>query len=413
MEAAGHLMGRQPILNMLEEVVGYELLFRSSASPSSASVQNPHKATSKVILNLLSNFGIQEIVGTTRGFINIDSEMLMSETLELLPSEAISLELLESISITPEVIRRCLQLKKLGFMIALDNHCYSPDCIELYEGIVDIVKLDLIHTPLESQYRYVDLLGNFPLKLLAEKVDSRHVYLRSRKMGFELFQGYFFARPSLVQKARMGNVTATLFRLMQQLMNDADIDEIEETFKQNPSMTYKLLLLVNSVSIASREKIRTLRHALTLVGMTNLRRWVQLAIFADDGGQGLNNALLDMSVARAAFMQELARIDIGESKLMRRVNPDEAFMVGTLSILTDIYDVSIDEIISNLNLSDGIRAALVDRNGDLGSLLCLVEMMERLELDEAADCLEHLGVSLISVLNCQRSAYSWRSSITL
>jgi EAL and modified HD-GYP domain-containing signal transduction protein len=136
-------------------------------------------------------------------------------------------------------------------------------------------------------------------------------------------------------------------------------------------------------------------------------------MFADDGGQGLNSALLDMAVTRAAFMQELARLNFGESKLMRQVHPDEAFMVGTLSILTDIYDVSVDEIISNLYLSDGIRAALVDRNGDLGSLLCLVEMMERLELDEAAECLERLGVSLISVLNCQRNAYSWRSSISL
>lgn len=412
MEATGHLMGRQPILNRLEEVVAYELLFRSSSSPSSASVQNHLAATSKVILDLLSCFGIHEIVGTHRGFINIDSEMLMSEVIELLPSEAIGLELHESI-ITPDVIQRCRDLKKLGFTIALDNHHYSHDYIELYDGIVDIVKLDMVHTSLENQYRYVELLGHFPLKLLAEKVDSRHVYLRSRSMGFELFQGYFFARPSVVQKARMGNVTGTLFKLMQQLINDADIVEIEETFKQNPSMTYKLLLLVNSVSIASREKIRTLRHALALVGMTNLRRWVQLAMFAEDGGQGLNSALLDMAVTRAAFMQELARLNVGESKLMRQVHPDEAFMVGTLSILTDIYDVSVDEIITNLYLSDEIRAALVNRDGDLGSLLCLAEMMERIELDEAAECLERLGVSLISVLDCQRNAYSWRSNISL
>lgn len=413
MEATGHLMGRQPIINRLEEVVGYELLFRSSCSLSSAAVHNPLKATSKVMLDLLSNFGIHEIVGDNRGFINIDSEMLMSETVELLPSKAIGLELPENIIITPNVIRRCRELKELGFVIALDHHSYSPDFVELYDGLVDIVKIDLIHTSLEDQYRYVDLLGHFPLKLLAEKVDSRHVYLRCRSMGFDLFQGYFFARPSVVQKARMGNVTGTLFTLMKQLINDADIEEIEETFKQNPSMTYKLLLLVNSVSIASREKIRTLRHALALVGMTNLRRWVQLAMFADDGGQGLNSALLDMAVTRAAFMQELARLNFGESKLMRQVHPDEAFMVGTLSILTDIYDVSVDDIISSLYLSDGIRAALAGRDGDLGSLLCLVEMMERLELDEAAECLERLGVSLISVLNCQRSAYSWRSSITL
>jgi EAL and modified HD-GYP domain-containing signal transduction protein len=147
--------------------------------------------------------------------------------------------------------------------------------------------------------------------------------------------------------------------------------------------------------------------------MEHLRRWVKLAMFVDDGGQGLNSALLDMAVTRAAFMEELARLDIGGKRLIRLVNPDEAFMVGTLSILTNIYDVNIDDIITNLNLSDEIRAALIDKSGDLGTLICLVEMMERLELDEAAECLENLGVSLISVMNCQRKAYSWRRKLEL
>jgi EAL and modified HD-GYP domain-containing signal transduction protein len=328
-------------------------------------------------------------------------------------SDAIGLELLEDTIINPNVIRRCKELKKLGFVLVLDNHSYNPDYFELYDGLIDIVKLDLIHTPLEAQYRFVDQLGRFPVKLLAEKVDSRHIYLRSRQIGFELFQGYFFARPSVVQKARMGNVTSTFFTLKQQLAHEPDIDEIEETIKHNPSMMYKLLMLVNSVLYASREKIRTVRHALMQLGMEHLRRWVQLAIFIDDGGQGLDSALLDMVVTRAAFMEELTKLDIENSRLIRKVNPEEAFIVGTLSILTDIYDVSIDDIITNLNLSDDIQAAIKDRKGDLGTLLSFVEMMERLELDEATKSLEYLGISLNSVQDCQRNAYNWRSKYSL
>jgi EAL and modified HD-GYP domain-containing signal transduction protein len=178
-------------------------------------------------------------------------------------------------------------------------------------------------------------------------------------------------------------------------------------------MMYKLLMLVNSVSYASREKIRTVRHALTQLGMDHLRRWVQLAIFVDDGGQGLDSALLDMALTRAAFMEELAKLDTEGSRLIRKVNPDEAFMIGTLSILTDIYDVNIDEIITNLNLSDDIIAAIIDRKGDLGTLLSFVEMMERLELDEATMSLERLGISLNSVQDCQINAYKWRSRFSL
>lgn len=404
-------MGRQPILNGLEEVVGYELLFRSPQSPSSAAIVNSFQATSSVILNVLSHFSISEILGSHRGFINVDADMLMNETLELLPPEMIGLELLEDIVITRKVTDRCRELKEKGFVLALDDHRYDPAYEELYAGIVDIVKLDLVATPLNELYLDVEQLRGYPVRLLAEKVDSRHVYLRCRRMGFELFQGYFFARPSLMQKSRMENSSGTFFRLMQQLANDADFDEIEQTFKQSPALTYKLLLLVNSVSLTTREKIRTVRHAITQIGLNYLNRWVQLALFADDGGTGLNNALLEMAAVRAAFMEELARLEPRSPRLVRYAQPEQAFMVGTLSMLKDIYDVDLKVIVSQLNLSDEIQDALLHRGGDLGTLLCLVEMMEQLELDEAAGILEKLGITLDSVVSCQKKAYSWRNKL--
>lgn len=408
MDHSKHLMGRQPILNGLEEIVGFELLFRCPASLGAAEIQSPVRATSQVIFDILSSFGVREVLGEHRGFINVDADMLMSDAIELLPTENIGLELLEDLVITPEIVERCRELKKMGCLLVLDDHCYAPEYEPLYQGVVDIVKLDLIATPLEEVYREVGLFRRYPVKLLAEKVDSRHVYLRSRKMGFELFQGYFFARPTLVQKTRMANASASFFRLMQQLSGEADIDEIEETFKQSPALTYKLLLLVNSLAFVTREKIRTVRHAITQVGLEHLKRWVQLAIFADDSGSSLNNPLLDMAAVRAAFMEEMARLDLGNNRLVRQVLPEESFMVGILSILKDIYEIDMAEIVASLNLSEEIRDALVHRGGDLGTLLCVSELMERLELDEAAQCLERLGVSPAAVQACQKRAYQWR-----
>jgi c-di-GMP-related signal transduction protein len=406
-----YLMGRQPILNGLEEVAGYELLFRSPQSTSSAAILNSSRATSSVILNVLSNFSIGEILGGYRGFINVDAEMLMSVALELLPADMIGLELLESIVITPVIIDRCRTLKAKGFVLALDDHRYDPSFEELYAGIIDIVKIDLLATPLDEIYQDVEQLRRYPVKLLAEKVDSRHAYLRCRRMGFELFQGYFFARPSLMQKSRMANSSGTLVVLMQQLSTDADYDEIEQTFRQSPALTYKLLLLVNSVSYSTREKIRTVRHAITRIGLDNLSRWVQLAIFADDGGTGLNSALLDMAAVRAAFMEEMACLRPHSSRLLRYAHPEQAFMVGILSMLKDIYDVNLNEIVAQLNLSDEIQDALISRGGDLGTLLCLAETIELLELDEAAEMLEKLDIALDSVIACQHKAYSWRDKL--
>lgn len=409
MDNSSYLMGRQPILNGLEEVVGYELLFRSSKSIASASFQSPVQATCRVMFDTLSSFGLSEVLGDQRGFINVNAEMLLSDAIELLPITMIGLELLEDIEITPIIVERCRELKAKGCLLALDDHRYGPQYEVLYDGLVDIIKVDILDTPLEEQYREIEQFSRYPVKMLAEKVDSRHAYLRCRKMGFELFQGYFFARPSLIKKTRMANSSGIFFKLMQQLSQNEDIDKIEQTFKQSPALTYKLLLLVNSVSFASREKIRTVRHAITLVGLQHLKRWVQLAIFADDGGLGVENSLMDMAAVRAAFMEELARIELNKTRLLRYAHPDECFMLGTLSVLKDVFDIGADEMRVNLNLSDEILAALIAHEGDLGTMLCLAEMIEQLEFDEAEQCLERLGVSPESVLVCQKKAYNWRN----
>jgi c-di-GMP-related signal transduction protein len=406
-----HLMGRQPILNGLEEVVGYELLFRSPKSIASATIDCPVQASSRVMLDIISSFGISEVLGEHTGYVNVDAEMLLSDAIELLPAGMIGLELLEDVAITPAIIERCIFLKEKGYQLVLDDHRYSEQYKALYDGLVDIIKVDMLTTPLEDQYRELELFKQYPVTLLAEKVDSRHVYLRCRKMGFELFQGYFFARPSLIKKTRLANSASTYFQLMQQLSRDADINEIEQTFKQSPALTYKLLLLVNSVSFSTREKIRTVRHAIMQVGRQHLKRWVQLAIFADDGGLGIHNPLLEMAAVRAAFMEEMARLELSKTRLLRYAQPDECFMLGTLSVLKDVFEIGTDEMSKNLNLSDEILAALFAHEGDLGTMLCLAEMIEQLEFEEAEQCLGRLGVSPDLVLDCQKKAFSWRNSL--
>lgn len=401
-----HLMGRQPILNRLEEIVAYELLFRSPDSLTSASIKDSTQASASVIINLLSDFGIQEILGNHRGFINVEADLLLSDTIELLPTGIIGLEILETTVITPEVVDRCRTLKSLGFVLALDDHEYCSQHEPLYNGLVDIIKIDLQQTPLEQVYSMVERFKAYPVKLLAEKVCSRSVFLRSRSMGFELFQGYFFARPSLIQRKKLEDSVGILFELLQELSIEADLNRIEQIFKKSPVMTYKLLLLVNSVSTGLREKIRTVRHALSIIGLNHLKRWAQLAIFAADDSRSLDNPIVDMAAVRAAFMEELAQLNI------RGCTPDKAFMVGILSLLKDLYDISMNEIVTGLNLSDEICAALIDRSGPLGNLLHLVEMMERLEFEKASTLLVMIDIPLLTVLECQNKAFRWREAFT-
>jgi Predicted signal transduction protein containing EAL and modified HD-GYP domains len=155
-------MGRQPILNGLEEVVGYELLFRSPKSIATATIECPVQATSRVMLDVISSFGIREMLGDLPGYINVDAEMLLSDAIQLLPSDVIGLELLEDVVITPAIVARCRDLKAQGYQLVLDDHRYGPQYEELYDGLVDIIKMDMITTPLDDQYREVELFKRYP-----------------------------------------------------------------------------------------------------------------------------------------------------------------------------------------------------------------------------------------------------------
>jgi c-di-GMP-related signal transduction protein len=402
------LIGKQPILNCQEEIVAFELLFRSQRSGSSAKFDSATQASSRVILNMLSNIGIESLLGKHQGFVNVDLDLLMSDSIELLPKQLVGLELLESIEATPKVVERCRKLKSLGYQLALDDHKYCPSFEPLYNGLIDIIKIDLFTTPLSSLSGVVEQFRRYPVRLLAEKVETRQEFLLCRSLGFELFQGYFFARPTLIQKQRLTSCIQSFLKLMTQLGNDAEISELEGTFKESPVLVYKLLMLVNSVSFGLHDKVRTIRHAITVVGRQQLKRWVQIALFADDGRQDFNNPVMHMAVARANFMEELARAHphIGDC------SPDEAFMAGILSMLKDVYDIVIDNVIAGLNHLEDIEDAVEEERSKINILLCLARMIEKNKLDEAAEYFELLGISLESVFECQKKAFDYHMGLS-
>ncbi|NVN92621.1 MAG: HDOD domain-containing protein [Desulfuromonadales bacterium] len=408
MQEEHYLIGRQPILDRNEEVVAYELLFRSAASPGNASVCDASQATASVIVNALSGFGLEQILGGHKGFINMELDMLMSDSISILPKDHVVLELLETLKVTPELVDRCRLLKEEGFTLALDDHEFDPIYNDLYD-IVEIIKVDLMASPVERLSSMIDRFSPYPLKLLAEKVETRDQYLSCRDMGFELFQGYYFAKPSLMEKKRFDDAGAHLLKLMRLMMDDAETDDIEHAFRQSPGLTYKLLLLVNSVSLGVRVKVQNVRHAIATLGRQQIKRWVQLCLFASTEAVGLENPLVEMAAVRAAFMEQLA---LRLPRLQgNHEAADQAFMTGILSLLETIYTISIDEVISSLHLSDEVRDALVDRSGIFGELLHLAELVERMEFREAALQFEKMGLSQEEILTAQMKAYSWRSGM--
>lgn len=403
-----YLIGRQPILNRDEQICAYELLFRSAQSLTEANVSDASQATASVILNTMAGFGVKQILGKHLGFINLELDILMSDSLELLPKEMVVLELLETLEVTPTLIKRCRELKEAGFVLALDDHDYDPIYEELYQ-IIDIVKVDLMATPVDTIGAAIECYRNYQFKLLAEKVESKEEFLKCLDLGFDYFQGYYFAKPAVIEKKKIDEGGAALLKLMRQLMDDAEMEEVEKTFRSSPGLTYKLLLLVNSVSFVGLQKIQTVRHAISMLGRAQIKRWVQLALFATDDSHAMENPLLDMAAVRGGFMEQMATAC--PPLRGNREAADQAFMTGILSLLESLYDIPMRQIAEELNLSDDVQQALVSREGIYGNLLALAEALEQVDFAKASELLAALSIPYNTVMDAQMRAYNWQASM--
>lgn len=401
-------IGRQPILNLKQEIFGYELLFRAAGHHETAQFESQAQASASVIASALSDFGLQDVLGEKFGFLNITAGMLHSEMLELLPIEQSVLEILETIELDDNVRLRCNELKAMGFKIALDDHVYAPQHSPFYK-MVDIVKVDIMATDPDELPRIAADLRKFPVQLLAERVETIEEFEKCVQYGFELFQGYFFERPVIIGQKRIDPSGIAMMKLLQQLNENWDIDEVEDTFRENPSLTFNLLKLVNSVMVGLREKIKNLRHAIMILGINHLRRWVQLALFAGKDDRGLNSPLLEMAAVRGRLMELLMMQRTGLPRTSDIV--ETAFLTGILSLLDALYETPMTHVVESLNLSEEVADALLQREGQLGMLLLLTEKLEKTDFITVEKLLKALSISLDQLLAAQLDAFNWRNSI--
>ena len=403
-------LGRQPILDRNQEIIGYELLFRA-ADIDYAEFDSYSHAVSSVISSALGSFGMNEVLCGKFGFINVHLGLLLSEMLELLPIGQTVLELLEMIHLDNTVVERCRELREMGFMLALDDHEFDPANKDIY-SVVDIIKIDILLTGMTALPDIVRQLREYPVKILAEKVETVEQFNICYDLGFDMFQGYFFERPVVLNRNKVDVSSLAMLKLLQQLTMDVDIDEIELTFKENPALSYNLLRLVNSVALGTREKIKTLRQAILMLGINQLRRWIQLSLFAGQDSRGINHPLLEMAAVRGRLMEnmvgQLSDRVVGDEEAEEA---EEAFMVGILSLLDVLFETTLEEIISKLNLDDITSAALLQREGQLGKMLTLTEKLEIADFDAVTNLLRECGISMDQLLTAQLDAFNWRSSI--
>lgn len=328
--------------------------------------------------------------------------------LELLPRHAVVLEILETVPPTAAVIERCIALKAAGFTLALDDVIQlEPEFAELL-SLVEIVKVDIQPLSRVQLMQLAMKLKPMGKQLLAEKVDSREQMEQCLKLGFTLFQGYFFAKPTIISGKKLDHSQLSLMKLMGLLLSDAATAELEAALKPEPGLTVNLLRMTNSVGAGCTERITSLGHAITVLGRRQLQRWLQLLVFASGGQNGTSNPLLLMAATRGRLMELLAaELRPGDVALA-----DQAFMAGIMSLMPALVGLPITEIVAPLGLMANVRDALCAGTGSLGALLRIAESSEdgdMLRLTQALTELPGLGPKAIN--RAQTQALQWANDI--
>ncbi len=391
------MVGRQAIFDRDLQVVGYELLYRDSQM-NAATFSDGDVVTARVMLNTFLEIGLEQMVGPHQAFINLTTRFLRDNLCDDLPRDRVVLEVLENIPMDEDVISAMGRLSAEGFTLALDDFEYEERLRPMVEH-AHMVKLDVMALGPERLQQDVAILRQFPVKLLAEKIESQEIFESCKKLGFDYYQGYFFCKPKIIEGKGIPPNQMAILSLLSKLQNpETDMGEVEEIIKQDVSLSYKVLRYVNSAFFALPKKIDSIRQATCLVGLARLKTWGMLLVMA-----GLNEKPLELLLVALvrAKMSELVADALQEHEL------DEYFTVGLFSVLDALLDKSMTEVLSLVELSESAHAALVEQRGKLGKVLQCVMAYEVGDWDGV----QELGLDLPTLQKSYFSAIAWMSNL--
>lgn len=398
-------LARQPILDRDQQLVAFELLFRSSDT-GTADVNDDLFATASVIAHL-AELGLDHVAGDVLAFVNIDAGALQSGILAVLPPEKVVLEILETVQVTPQLLAQIDDLKSAGFTFALDDVVEHSAQVDNLLPLAGVIKVDILDMPRHVLAPLVRSLAKPGRKLLAEKVETQVAFNLCKALGFDYFQGYYFAKPAVLAGKKLTPSELSLLNVLNLIERDANIDQIEQAIKHDALLGLNLLRLVNTPAFGAKGHIHSLAQALLLLGQKQLKRWLQILLFAQSGqGSAFGSPLLALATTRARLLELIAeKRHPGQSDVAQT-----AFTVGILSLMDTLFSLPMPDLLEKIMVSEPVRSALLKRQGQFGHLLSLAELLEHGGLPEAAD-LQRIGLTLDILNQLQIQAFEWTNKI--
>lgn len=392
-------IARQPILDREQNTHAYELLFRSG--PDNFFRCNDPDAATRNTIDFSLLIGSSALTGGHPAFINCTRNVLLQDVITLLPRDRAVIEVLEDVTADEEVLGACDRLRRGGYLIALDDYIPTPNTTRLLP-LADMVKVDFLATNAARQAAIAIDMRRRGIKLLAEKVETREQFQFALQLGYHYFQGYFFCKPETITMKDIPCAKLTYIHVLNIATRDAyEVDELERAILQEPSLCYRLLRYLNSAAFGLFP-VRSIRHALSLMGQREIRKWVSIvvaiSISSDRPGELISNAL-----SRARTCEALATLS--------GVDSSGAFMIGIMSLMDAILDHPMDTVISQLPLSTECKDALRGADNSLGKLLNLAICCERGAWDEVASIAATGRTSEQTIWDIYREACHWSYEI--
>lgn len=397
-------IGRQPIVDREQATVGYELLFRAAAEDH-ARLESAKAATADVVCKAFAELGLATAMGTTRAFVNVDADFLAEDAVGLLPKDRVVLEIEADVLARPGLLERCRALRSEGYDFCLVCRADAGSA-GLPQDIPSFFKVAVGGMPPDRVELLVKSLQAARTLIIATRIESEEDRAFAAKLGCQWFQGYYFARPVLIEGRQLDASLQGLLRLIQAVSGDAGEAEIDAAFRTEPALVINLLRLTNSVGIGARSPVSSVRHAIALLGRRQLLRWLQLLLFSRNGGRDIgNNPLMQHAALRGRFMELLAAAHLGE----RSGQGDSAFIVGMMSLMPAALGLTIDAILDRISVPAEVRGALVSGDEPLGPLLELTLRYDDNDMSGTASAMARLGGSIDhAVLNqCLTDALAW------
>jgi c-di-GMP-related signal transduction protein len=400
------LVARQAIFDRDRRVYGYELLFRSHAGRNEFDGTEAGLATKHVLANSLLVIGLENLVGTKKAFVNFGRAPLLQGWYESLPRGSTVIELLETVEPDAEVLEACRMLREQGYQLALDDFVLRPGWEQLLD-VANLVKIEIHSVPRPEQILLLRSCKARGLQILAEKVETHEEFNWARQSGYDYFQGYFFARPVIVQGRQIPAAKLHCLRLLQEAQRrELDFERLEKLILQDVSLSYQLLRYVNSPLFSVTSRIRSIRQALIFFGETELRKWIALATLARTA-EDKPSELIRHSLVRARFCESVAH-------LAHPGLEQSAFLTGLFSLLDALIDRPLEETLSAMSLAPEITAVLrghAPERDPLAGIYQLAGAYEAANWQRVEEIARQLGVPVDSLGQEYCAAAGWASQV--